>query len=229
MLALMTVLMMSQAAFAVSGGTFTFDGNDIVNSAADDDIDAKIKDLEPGDSVSFTFNYKNSSSEETEWYLSNEVVRTLEEAIANGDNEGGYTYKLVNDGYSEDMTIFDSEAVGGDYTPDGIPEGLKGATDATEEYIHIDKVPAGKGGTTTLTVTLDPESQANSYMASNGQLRISYAVETIENETVYKYKKVDTGDRTNLLLPVITFTGALALLVLAVLSYRKDRKDGEEA
>ena len=34
LLALTTVLVMSQAAFAVSGGTFTFDGTDIVGDEA---------------------------------------------------------------------------------------------------------------------------------------------------------------------------------------------------
>ena len=50
-------------------------------------------------------------------------------------------------------------------------------------------------------------------------------------EDTYKHvtKKVYTGDTTNLILPVAAFLGALILLILAVRSYRKDRKDGDRA
>ena len=86
-------------------------------------------------------------------------------------------------------------------------------------------------GTTTLTVALDGESQANIYQATNGTLDIQYAVEETakEGETIYKTKSVDTGDTTSLVMPIAVFAAAVVLLVLAVLSYRKDRKDGEEA
>lgn len=233
-LALMTVLMMSQAAFAAtySGGTFSFDGKDITNTAADSDIDEAIRNLEPGDSITFRFEYSNDSDVETSWYLENKVVRTLEEM---GGKNGGYTYKLVNYGQKEgEVVIFDSEAVAGadSENPDSEDTGLKSATNATEDWLYIDTLPAGQKGRTELTVALDGESQANSYQATNGQLRIAYAVETAADGGItYKHVpgNVNTGDTTNLLMPALMFLGAAVLLVLAVLSFRRDRKDGDEA
>jgi hypothetical protein len=41
---------------------------------------------------------------------------------------------------------------------------------------------------------------------------------------------VNTGDSTNLLIPIMVFLGAALLLILGAVSYRKDkRKDGEQA
>ena len=234
LLALMTVLMMSQAAFAqdYDGGTFTFDGNSITNSKAASEIDQAISSLEPGDSMTFTFTYKNSSSDSTEWYLSNEVVKTLEES---GGKNGGYTYELVNYGKKEGtVTIFRSEAVAGDdsQNPDTADKGLKSATNATKDWLYIDTLASGQSGTTKLTVALDGESQANNYQTTNGQLRIAYSVEkTATGETVYEHVKgaVNTGDETNLILTVALFLGSLLLLLLAIMSFRRDRKDGDEA
>ena len=232
LLALMTVLMMSQAAFAESydGGTFSYNGSSISNSKAAATIDQAISNLEPGDSMTFTFTYKNDSDASTEWYLENQVVRTLE---AQGGVNGGYTYELVNNGKKEGrVVIFSSKAVAGQSSenPDKTDQGLKSATNATGDWLYIDTLAAGQSGTTTLTVALDGESQANSYQNTNGQLRIAYGVEdTAVGEDIIKHKGVDTGDTTNLIIPVAAFIGAMILLILAILSYRKDRKDGEEA
>ena len=232
LLALMTVLMMSQAAFAESydGGTFSYNGSSISNSKAAATIDQAISNLEPGDSMTFTFTYKNDSDASTEWYLENQVVRTLEEQ---GGVNGGYTYELVNNGKKEGrVVIFSSKAVAGQSSenPDKTDQGLKSATNATGDWLYIDTLAAGQSGTTTLTVALDGESQANSYQNTNGQLRIAYGVEdTAVGEDIIKHKGVNTGDTTNLIVPVAAFIGAMILLILAILSYRKDRKDGEEA
>ena len=176
----------------------------------------------------------NGSSEETNWYLSNDVLKTLEEG---SDAEGGgYTYELVNDGVKEGhVVIFSSDAVAGteDYDPDTADTGLHDAANALgeEEWIFIDTLQPGQKGTTTLTVALDGESQPNSYQSTDGQLEVAYAVETVDNTVTYKHvsKIGHTGDDTNLLPMILTFLGALALLILAYLSWRKDRKDGDEA
>ena len=232
LLTLITVLMMSQAAFAestpVNGGTYTFNGKSIATSDVSS-MAALLQGLEAGDSITITQTYVNSSDEETEWYIRNEILDTLE---TSKDMNGGYTYKLVSGG----QTLFDSEAVGG-RDSESDEQGLKQLNDAItgenagEKWIHIDTLKSGAKGTTTLTVALDGESQANVYQSTNGQLDIQYAVEdkTKEGETIYKTKPVNTGDTTSLILPIAAFLGAVVLLVLAVMSYRKDRKDGEEA
>lgn len=232
LLALMMTLAAAQAALAETydGGTYSYDGSAINNSKANSDIDKEIAGLQPGDEMTFTFTYQNDSDSETEWYLENSVVKTLEEN-SSAEN-GGYTYELINYGKKEgEVTIFSSEAVAGDedQDPDKTNEGLKSATDATGDWLYIDTLAAGQSGTTTLRVALDGESQANSYQTTNGQLRINYAVAETPEEDVVVYKTVKTGDDTNIALMAAIFLGALALLILAFLSYRKDRKDGEEA
>lgn len=232
LLALVMVLMMSQAAMAETydGGTYSFNGSAINNTKAAAAIDQAIAGLQPGDSMDFTFTYKNDSKDSTEWYLENIVVKTLEEADAKG---GGYTYELVNDGQKEGhVVIFSSKAVAGYEAadPDKSHTGLTSATNATQDWLYIDTLAPGQSGKTTLRVALDGESQANAYENRSGQLRIAYAVEkTAVGETVYKTKNVKTGDETNLIMPILMFLGAAILLILAILSFRRDRKDGEEA
>lgn len=232
LLALMTVLMMSQAAFAenfsVPGGTYTYDGSDIVTSDVAD-LTEVLSGLEPGDSITITQTYVNDAENDTEWYIRNEVLETLENEA---EMNGGYTYKLVSGG----KTLFDSEAVGGQDS-ESDEKGLEQVNDAVtgenagEKWIHIDTLGSGDSGTTTLTVALDGESQANVYQTKEGELDIQYAVEDVEDEgkIIYKYRNVDTGDTTNLAFTIAAFIGALLLLILAIISYRRDRKDGEEA
>ena len=238
LLALITVLMMSQIAFAANydGGTFTYDGTDINNSEAAAKLDEAIGDLEPGDSMTFVFEYKNESGNDTDWYLDNTVVKTLEEESINGAADGGYTYKLVNEGKKEGtVTIFSSDAVAGadSENPDKADKGLRAATNATEEWLYIDTLKSGQSGVTKLTVALDGESQANSYQSAIGQLRIAYGVENAaDGGIIYNHipgKTVRTGDDANLLLPLLMLTLAAILLILTILSFKKDRKEGEEA
>lgn len=218
---------MTQAVFAVNtpvnGGTFTYDGTDIV---ADDyaSLVEEISGMEPGDSLEITQEYVNGSDVETDWYLLN-VNQTLEDAVA---QNGGYSYKLVAGG----NVIFDSDAVGGSDSPES-KTGLELATDATEEFFHIDTLGPGESGETTLYVALDGESQPNAYEGKNGELELQYAVEeTPEDEVIIektRRRTVNTGDQTNMIASVAVFGIALILLILAIRSYRKDRKGGDEA
>jgi len=229
LLALMTILVMSQAAFALDstleGGTYTYDGDEITtdNPGA---IQEALSGMEPGDSVTINQTYVNESDNNTEWYLRNEVLDAFEKA----SEEGGYTYILTSGG----VEIFNSDQVGGTDAPDASDKvGLKLATDATGEWIHIDSLGPGESGETTLYVALDGESQANVYQSTDSVIELQYAVEDEELEDVIKHvpgKGVNTGDSTNMLLPIMVFLGAALLLVLALVSYRKDkRKDGEQA
>lgn len=229
LLALMTILVMSQAAFALDstleGGTYTYDGDEITtdNPGA---IQEALSGMEPGDSVTINQTYVNESDNNTEWYLRNEVLDAFEKA----SEEGGYTYILTSGG----VEIFNSDQVGGADAPDASDEkGLQLATDATGEWIHIDSLGPGESGETTLYVALDGESQANVYQSTDSVIELQYAVEDEELEDVIKHvpgKGVNTGDSTNLLIPIMVFLGAALLLVLALVSYRKDkRKDGEQA
>lgn len=236
LLSFMITLGMSQAVFAestsVPGGTYIYDGNQITDNAGgmdDEDLD-KLPKMEPGDDLTIVFTYTNDSNDTTYWYLDNEILRTLEEASdASG---GGYTYRLA-DG---DNVIFDSDLVGGEDTPSGVEEGLKGVTNAVDPddpWFYIRELGAHKSGTTTLYVALDGESQVNSYEETKGKLRVNYAVDKQppgEDKVINKPgTNTKTGDSFNPLYAILALTAALLAILLAVLSYFKDRKDGEKA
>jgi len=233
LLSLMITLGMSTTAFAADGGTYTFDGNTISDNAGQS-IDEQISNLEPGDDITIDFTYTNASDATTYWYMENTIIKTLEDAA---DQNGGYTYKLTDNG----EVIFNSEAVGGEQTPDGISEGLEGVNDALkgdsnsdeDKWFFIQELTPGQSGHTELYVALDGESQINSYENTNGQLQVNYAV---EKQPPGKDKVINkpgtstkTGDTFNPLFAILALTAALIAMLLAVLSYFKDRKDGEEA
>lgn len=228
LLSLMITLGMSQAVFAESktadGGTYTYTGDDITESGGTD-LDKAIGNLEPGDDLTITFKYTNDSDETTYWYMEDEVVTALEETAGKPEN-GGYTFRLTDSGPNGTTTIFDSDKVGGEGSP---APGLKAATDATDDWFFIHELAAHKSGKTKLYIALDGESQVNSYMNTNGKLRVNYAV---EKQAPGKDKIINgprTGDTFNPLFAIIALTAALLAILLAVLSYFRDRKDGEEA
>lgn len=240
LLTLTMVLAMGQMAFAddytAKGGTYTYDGSDIELTAGES-ISEAVEQLEPGDTVKITLTYKNDTSDTTEWYMENTVLKTLEEEAG---MDGGYTYVLSNIGPDgKENTIFDTRegAVGGAEKKGGT--GLEQATNATEgelnsqDYFFIQELKANESGKTVLTVGLDGETLANIYETRDGSIQIGYAVEKKETgETVYRHIKgrsgINTGDTTSLFVPIAVFLGACLLLIIAIISYKKDRKDGED-
>lgn len=229
-LAFAAMLAMSTFSYAdtntVNGGSYTFDGTDIVaeDAAGLSDI---ISGMEPGDSVTITLKYTNGYDGVTDWYMKNDVIKTLEESSdASG---GGYTYILTNvsPGGGE-QEIFNSDAVGGEQTEAGV--GLHQAENATEEWFFIQELSKGESGKTVLYVALDGESQANAYQGTSANIDILYAVEKQdEGDTIYKHVKngsAKTGDDSSLLLPIMLLILALILMALTALSYLRDRKGG---
>ena len=233
LLALSMVLAMSQMAMAESyeadGGSYKFDGKDIVAAGATSITDQINTLVEPGDTITIELTYTNGTDDVTEWYMENTVINTLEAAEA---KNGGYTYILRNVGPDGTVTeIFNSDAVGGTDSPAGAGTGLEQATTSTEgeyansdDYFFIQTLEGGESGTTQLEVALDGESQINSYQEKDAEIEFSYGVETTGTDDIVKHirKKVYTGDMTNFILPAAAFLGALILLILAVRSHRKD-------
>lgn len=246
LLTLMLVLLMSAAAFAEDSsfkGSCSYDGEDITSDFSSDEFAATVSGMEPGDTVDMKVTYKNDSDARTEWYMENKVLQTLEDAKDQAKN-GGYTYILKNIGPDGTVTTLFDNTVGGEN--EGVDlEGLKQATNATEEYFFIQELKKGEKGTTTLHVEFDGETEVNDYMDTSGNLRLSYAVEEVATETktkevkktktkvVYKDRrvgsKVNTGDRNNLLLLIAVNAIAVVLLIAAIIVYRRSRReDGEE-
>lgn len=166
-------------------------------------IDSLLKGLQPGDDISIQIDVRNEYGKDAEWYMKNEVIKSLETGAAKG---GGYTYELSYDGPGGSNLLFSSKRVGGETAPSGY-EGLKEATRNLTDYFFLDTIPTGKTGHVYLTVGLDGETQGNDYQTKIADLTMRFAVE------VPGTKIVRTGDDSNYLpLWIGMIAGGLVLL-----------------
>ena len=148
------------------------------------DLNDAIYGIQPGDNVILAIQLKNANSATTDWYMTNEVLYSLEDRSRNAATEGGaYTYKLLYtaaDG--TETTLFDSDEVGGENV-NGAGEGLHQATDALSDYFFLDTLKKGQSGKVTLEVALDGDTQGNDYQNTLADLQMNFAVELNETET----------------------------------------------
>lgn len=223
------------------------------SSAFDDAMTA----LQPGDSVTLTVHLKNNTDDAiTDWYMTNEVLRSLEES-QNVARSGGYTYELTYTGPGgEKATLFSSDAIGGEKDQQaGL--GLHEATDSLEDFFYLDQLLAGQSATVTLEVSLDGETQGNAYQDTLAQLQMNFATElkdvadggrfdskttdtvsthgrrlgknTRGRRTVYVTRIPQTSDNSHpVLIAVICGISGLALLVLGILRLRKSKNEKKE-
>ncbi len=192
-------------------------------SAADDYM--KGRGIQPGDDITFTVSLSNAYKDTTDWYMKNDIIRSLEDQSANKDTAGGaYSYKLVYKGPDKEKVLYDSDVVGGemsDKVKEQAGEGLHEATGALKNYFYLDTLKSGQGGTVTLTVALDGESQGNDYQDTLADLNMRFAVELKDKPTVVK-----TGDDTNLMPAYIVMAvSGLLFLTLALDGVRQRRKE----
>ena len=153
---------------------FTGDGmeSNFQSSALSDAVYA----LQPGDSVMLSLALVNGDSQGTDWYMTNEVLSSLEDSqsMANG---GAYAYRLAyTNSLGEETVLYSSENVGGEKNT-GAGEGLREATDSLDEFFYLDRLEAGGSGTVTLEVVLDGETQGNTYQNTLASLQMNFAVE----------------------------------------------------
>ena len=219
---LLVLLMMVVPAsvFAADAGSVTFDGEKLTTEFKTIDV----SDLQPGDSQTYTIQIKNDGDLESDWWISNEVIQSLEDSTeASG---GAYTYILQYNG----TDIYNNDTVGGDDTTGG--QGLHKATNAMEEFFFLATLAAGDSGEVTLTVALDGESQGNAYQDAAGEIELIFAVEPREPgeetppEPPTPTPAPKTGDDSNMLPYYIVAIGAGALLLLLALGrMKKSRKE----
>lgn len=181
--------------------------------------------MQPGDSLTQVIHLKNNGSAAANWYITNEVLESLEDnSAASG---GAYTYVLAYNDGTGTRDLYNSSAVGGD----GSDLGLGGATQGLEDYVMLGELPAGSSGTVSLTIGLDGMSQINSYQNTNASVRVNFAVEEVRdaaNTTIVR--SVKTGDWMKT-MPFILLTAmsGLVLLGFAVVCLRKSKEDEEGA
>ena len=212
----------------ITGGNVEWDGSNLNSNL--NDLQKMIGDMQPGDSLTYKVTVKNSSSTDTDFWMSNEILRSFED---NGKaSDGAYTYYLAYTGPDGTEVFYNSLRVGGDdaaglhEVPDGVDN-----KDLAED-IYLGKLSKGQSGEVTLKVVLDGETQGNSYQDAAGALRLKFGVEQrdvtnktvnkTENKIVYETKDVKTGDDFNMLpFSIAAVAAGVALLVVATGRRRK--------
>ena len=210
------------------------------------DMNNAVYNLQPGDDITITVNLKNDNPASSNWYMTNEVLQSLEETTGSSASGGAYEYELTyTDPTGEVEVLFTSDTVGGENN--GSRVGLKAATSGLEDYLYLDTLSPGQRGVITLRVALDGETEGNSYQNTLAKLQMNFAVDpvTVNNQTITRLVdeegnpiKVDDSttssvrtrivrtDDENNLLPYIVTAGAsgILLLLFAVISLKERRK-----
>lgn len=216
------------------GVTFTAD-KEMESNFKSSNLDEAIYGLQPGDNAVITVALKNEYDTNTSWYMTNEVLYSLEDRSNNDATGGGaYTYILTyTDHEGVETTLYDSSNVGGD---DEQSEGLHEATDSLEDYFYLDSLTRGEAGKVTLEVALDGETQGNDYQDTLADLQMNFAVEldadvppgtppgtTPPATTTDLVKTGDEINQTPFFIAAVA-SGCL-FLILFIVSIRERRKE----
>ena len=200
-------------------------GDKLVSNFGAKAIDETLKNLQPGDDVTFTITLKNTSEKIIDWYMANEVIKTLEDSSS--ANGGAYSYELT---YSPSKggttTIYSSNKVGGEKQKDDEPIGLKQVNAALKDYFELETMRPGKTGTVVLKVKFDGETQGNIYQDTDAQFRMLFAVEITPTGKIIK-----TGDDAIKVSPfyIGMAVSGLAFMALAVDGFLQRKKKGGES
>ena len=193
------------------------------NPSLTDVLSDRVTTLQPGDNVTFTINLSNEYSKATDWYMTSEIIDSLERGSA---QDGAYDYELwyqKNTG-STRRVLFSSKSVGGDATTglEEINSALK--TDYThngQKYFYLDNMSRGQGGTVYLNIALDGETQGNGYQDRLADLKMNFAVQVVDSGTTTTTGNAPkTGDENNLIPYYIAMVlSGLLFLYFALDSY----------
>lgn len=222
--------------------TVSFDGNKMNSNFDASEMSSEVYKLLPGDSMELQVGIKNDSADETDWYMTNEIVQSLEESQSAAEG-GAYTYRLVYVDHSNQETVlYSSDALGGEGSSEA-GEGLEQATNALGDYFYLDRLKKGESGSVCLTVALDGETQSNGYQDTLAKLQMNFAVEKVTAEVEYRpgdpiekteIKEVvksgpKTGDSTNLMaICAVALVSGLVLLFFGIRAIKKKQRKGEE-
>ena len=169
-----------------TAGSCEFTGKEMVSSFDSNKIAASVSQMEPGDSVTFSVDIKNNSSISTKWYMSNDVLKSLEDTQAVAEN-GGYSYILTFVGPDgKEDTIYSSTSVGGEKEATA-GKGLNEATNSLDKFFYLKTLEPGEGGSVKLLVGLDGEytRKAHDELCCGGQFKSDFAKSTY----IYNYNE----------------------------------------
>lgn len=165
----------------------TFNGEGMESNFQSSEMTEEIYRIQPGDTIELQVGVGNSSGSETDWYMTNEVLQSLEDtqSVAEG---GAYAYELTYvDPDGEETVLFSSETVGGESSAGG--EGLHQATGSLEDYFYLGRLDSRETGSVHLRVQLDGETQGNDYQDTLARLQMNFAVEEVEANTMVEKGK----------------------------------------
>lgn len=138
-----------------------------------------IGGMQPGDSAKFTVDLYESYDGAADWYMQNEVLKTMEKSFtdANSNSGGSYSYKLtfINPA-GEEKVILTNEVVSGD-AGTGSTQGLFDATEATGDWFFLETMAAKARAKVILEVAIDGETHGNTYFDTNAALKLKFAAE----------------------------------------------------
>lgn len=221
------------------GWEVNFNGEKMDSNFDSSSLSSEVYKLLPGDSISLQVGIRNSGEGETDWYMTNEILQSLEESqsVAEG---GAYTYELTYvDHSSKETVLYSSETVGGEGSSEA-GEGLHQATDSLEDYFYLDRLKKGESGSVHLKVALDGETQGNGYQDTLAKLQMSFAVEKVTADVEYrpgdpikitKTQKIvrsapKTGDPTNIIgICAVALASGLVLLIIGIVIIKRRKKD----
>ena len=223
------------------GWKVSFDGKKMTSTFKNTDIDDEIYKLEPGDTVDLHLSLKNEYTKATDWYMTNEVLKSLEDSqsVAEG---GAYSYILTYigpDGTAD--VLYSSEEVGGE-TKNASGEGLHQATNSLKDYFYLDRLKSGESGEITLKVKLEGETQGNAYQDTLAKLQMNFAVELVDESSTPpsggdnpsdkqgtssgRAKTVKTGDNSRILLfSILALVAGLICAGTAIYNVRQRKKE----
>lgn len=230
------ILCLAMMAMMVAGTTMTanaedfrgsenwladFTGDKIESNFTSAAIADEILQILPGDTITLEVAIQNSSEDETDWYMTNEVLETLEESKDAAEG-GAYTYVLTYEGTDGTVTeLYNSDTVGGEGDVTADMEGLHQATDSLEDYFFLERLDKGEKGTVSLFVKLDGETQGNDYQSTLARLQMNFAVEKVAGPVV-----VQTGDAANMMMYAgMALAAGIALFFVAFMNTRRNREE----
>lgn len=225
--AVLSCAMLAMPVYAESSsfsGSVTYKGGDSIEADfTKEDIQAALGVMQPGDDITITVKYTNEADFSTEWYFLNDVIKKLKEDMP----DDAFRYKLTNS--ADDEPLYDS-------TKTGLEQGANGLG----EWFKINTLKKGESGTIELYIELDGEMLDNSYMDTEAEVLIQFAVEKTPEEptptpsvkptvTPKPISGVNTWDSN----PIGIFIGILAagvgvLVVALVVRKRRMKKEDQE-
>ncbi len=164
----------AQAATEELAWTVSYNGSAMTS---DYNVDkSTILGIFPGDTVSYQVTYANNSDKAADFYMSSDVLKSLEDDTDGNTSGGGYSYSVSYTLSGTTTSIYSNDTLGGD-NADIV--GLNQATDNKNTYVYVGRLSAGQSGLVTINVVLDGNSQDNSYMTKLATLDIRFGVEAV--------------------------------------------------